>query len=80
MPEYSWLATVNISTLKPKYAKSLQGRFVTLFPDIGAYSKWKEAMKGFHSFCDISISDLLETNSGKQAKEKGYDLADYLIL
>lgn len=78
LPEYLWLATGNISTLKPKYAQSLQGRCVTLFPDIGAYNRWKEAAKGFHSFCDISISDILERKAGEQAIKKGYDLADYL--
>jgi len=55
------------------------GRNVTLFPDIGAYKKWHEAMKSFYSFCDISISDLLEQKTGEQAKQMGYDLADNLM-
>jgi hypothetical protein len=79
LPEFLWLATGTISTLKPEYARSLKGRHVTLFPDIGAYSKWREAMEEFQSLCNISISDLLERKAGLQAKQRGYDLADYLI-
>lgn len=78
-PQCIWLATGNISTLKPKYAQSLRGRCVTLFPDIRAYDKWLEAMKSFQSICEISISDLLEKKAGKHEKKNGFDLADYLI-
>jgi len=73
------LGTGTISTLKPKNAQSLRRLCITLFPDIGAYNKWQEAMKSFYSFCDISISDLLEQKTGEQAKQMGYDLADNLM-
>lgn len=78
-PDFIWLATGTISTLKPEYAKSLRGRHVTLFPDIGAYNEWKERMKKFSSICSITVSKFLECKADKQAKRKGYDLADYLV-
>lgn len=78
-PEFVWLATGTKSTLKPEYAQVLKGRSVTLFPDIGAYQDWSEKMENFSSFCDISISNLLESTSGDFEKKEGLDLADYLI-
>ena len=78
-PEFVWLATGTKSTLKPEYAQVLKGRSVTLFPDIGAYQDWSEKMESFSAFCDISISNLLESKSGAFEKNEGLDLADYLI-
>lgn len=78
-PGFVWLATGTKSTLKPEYAQVLKGRSVTLFPDIGAYQDWSEKMENFSSFCDISISNLLESTSGDFEKKEGLDLADYLI-
>lgn len=77
--EFVWLATGTKSTLKPEYAQALKGRSVTLFPDIGAYQDWSVKMESFSEFCDISISNLLESKSGAFEKNEGLDLADYLI-
>lgn len=78
-PEFVWLATGTKSTLKVKYAQSLKGKSVTLFPDIGAYDAWSKKMDSFSTICSISISDLLEQKSGALEKAEGLDLADYLI-
>jgi hypothetical protein len=78
-PEFVWLATGTKSTLKPEYAQALKSRSITLFPDIGAYQDWAAKLEGFSAFCDISISNLLESKSGIFEKNEGLDLADYLI-
>lgn len=78
-PEFVWLATGTKSTLKLEYGQALKNRSVTLFPDIGAYQDWSEKLEGFSAFCEISISDLLESKSGPFEKIEGLDLADYLI-
>lgn len=78
-PEFIWLAAGAKSNLKPKRCKSLIGRKVTLFPDLGAYQDWQEKAESLSYFCDISVSDILESNTGNSDREDGYDLADYLI-
>jgi len=78
-PEFIWLAAGAKSNLKPERCKSLMGRSVTLFPDLGAYEDWQQKAESLSYFCDIGVSDVLETNTDCHDKEEGYDLADYLI-
>ncbi|MDR8389901.1 DUF6371 domain-containing protein [Aliifodinibius sp. S!AR15-10] len=78
-PEFIWLAAGAKSNLKPQRCKSLMGRRVTLFPDLGALEDWQDKAEGLSYFCDITISDLLEKNASLRDKEEGYDLADYLV-
>jgi hypothetical protein len=54
-PEFIWLATGMKATLKIEYAQCLEGRAVTLFPDIGAYQDWSAKLESFSTICDISI-------------------------
>jgi hypothetical protein len=77
-PEFIWLAVGAKSNLKPKRCKALMGRRVVLYPDVGAYEDWQQKAKKLSYFCDIVVSDLLETHADEQAKQAGYDLADYL--
>lgn len=78
-PEFIWLAAGAKSNLKPERCKCLMGRSVTLFPDLGAYEDWQRKAEILSYFCDIEVSDILETNADSHDKEEGYDLADYLI-
>jgi hypothetical protein len=78
-PEFIWLAAGAKSNLKPQRCKSLIGRKVTLFPDLGAYQDWQEKAEKLSYFCDISVSDLLESSVNNSDREEGYDLADYLV-
>lgn len=78
-PEFIWLATGMKATLKPEYAKSLQNRNVILFPDLGAYDDWKKKADELIKICSVTISDFLESNADEFEKERGLDLADYLI-
>lgn len=78
-PEFIWLAAGAKSNLKPKRCKPLVGRKVTLFPDLGAYQDWQEKAESLSYFCDINVSDILESNAENSDIDKGYDLVDYLI-
>lgn len=78
-PEYTWIATGTKSTLKAEYCKSLIGRNVTLFPDIGAFDEWQQKAAELSYFCNINTSSLLENLADPEAQKQGYDLADYLI-
>ena len=77
-PEFIWLAAGAKSNLKPERCKCLMGRSVTLFPDLGAYDDWKQKAGELSYFCDITVSDVLESSAASSDKKKGYDLADYL--
>lgn len=75
LPQYIWLAVGALSYLNEERIKILRRRNITLFPDKGAYDKWKIKAIQFNQFTNVNISDLLER---KQAL-KGSDLADYLV-
>lgn len=78
LPKYIWIATGTKTTLKLEYAKSLKGRTVILYPDIGAFDDWNKKAESLDEICSVSISDLLERKADPEAKREGYDLADYL--
>ena len=54
----------------------LQGRKVTLFPDLMACDKWKEIANGVSG---VTVSDVLERRASEADRAKGLDLADYLL-
>lgn len=83
---FLWLAVYNLSSLNLERCKVLEGRKVYLFPDLSkdgsSFKKWKERADQFNrelNNTQFIISDLLERNAYKEEKEKGQDLADYLI-
>jgi hypothetical protein len=78
-PEFIWLAAGAKSNLKAERCKCLMSRRVVLYPDIGAFNDWQSKANDLSYFCDIDVSDLLETIADSKAKYKGYDLADYLM-
>lgn len=78
-----WLAVYNLSSLNIEKCRPLKGRNVYLFPDLSAYDKWKkdsEAIQKQLQGTYFYVSDLLEQKATEQDKNKGKDLADYLIL
>jgi hypothetical protein len=79
IPENNWLATGSISNLKKELFEPLKGKYVTLYPDAGAYEIWKKKAEQLKDIAKISISNLIETRATKEQIEKGFDLADYLI-
>ena len=75
-PEYVWLARAGKTNLNKDKLKALQGRRVKLYPDLGAFDKWKEIACGVSG---VAVSDILERRASKEDRAGGLDLADYLL-
>ncbi len=76
MPEFLWLATAGKSNLSREKLKAVQGRRVVLYPDLGAYEKWREIVKGMPG---VTVSDILERRASEADRVDGLDIADYLL-
>ena len=80
-PDLIWLAAGNLNGLSIEKCQVLNGRDVTLYPDLGAYEKWSfkatEIQK--HYNCNMILSNLLEVEATDIDREKGLDIADYII-
>ena len=74
LPDYIWMAIGGMSYLNQERITPLEGRNITLFPDKGAFQKWKLKAESMNQFANINVSNLLES---KQA-QAGSDIADYL--
>ncbi len=81
-----WLAVYNLSSLTLEKCQVLKGRKVILFPDLSvdgkAYRLWEQRASELNKSIpgsEFIISDLLETNASDADRERGLDLADYLI-
>ncbi len=79
MPESIWLAAGSLSNLNEAKCKPLQGRNVTLYPDLGCYDKWCAKAKELSYITSMNVSAMLEEKAGADGKKQGYDLADYLV-
>jgi hypothetical protein len=83
-PQLIWLATGGKNGARwtdPDVCKVLARREVILFPDLGAFDTWTEKgnLVKLACNCRIMVSDLLERAADAEDREKGLDLADYLI-
>jgi len=76
IPEFVWLASAGKNNLNTEKLKILQGRAVKLFPDLGAFEKWKAIVAGMPG---VTVSDVLERRATEAERAAGYDLADYLL-
>jgi len=81
-----WLGVYNLSSLKFYKCRVLEGRTVYLFPDLSktghAFSDWSKKAKEFEQALPgtrFIVSDMLEQIAPQTDKNKGNDLADYLI-
>ena len=89
MPDFIWIAAGQLQGLNIDKCKCLAGRNVVLFPDLSekkenrmsAFEVWSakatEIMKAYK--CKVIVSDLLERNATDTDRQKGLDIADYLI-
>ncbi len=75
LPQFIWLAVGSLTNLNAEKCKALQGRSVTLFPDLNGFEKWSVKAKEY----SFTISDLLECKASEDERKQGLDLADYLI-
>lgn len=76
---FTWIATTSLSLLKPEYATAIIGRDVVLFPDLGATERWKEKAQNMKYFCNMRVSNYLESIATPEQREAGLDIADFLI-
>jgi hypothetical protein len=80
LPAYFWLATGGLQNLKADLFHELKNFDIVLFPDLKARDKWNEKAKELRRICrSVTVSDLLEKRATEQEREKGLDLADYLL-
>lgn len=81
-----WLAVYNKSSFSFDKVSALKGRTVFVFPDLSkdgsTFKEWQSKARDFEKrlpgTCFI-FSDLLEQFASEQDKQKGSDIADYLI-
>lgn len=79
LPQFIWIATGGKFGLSDSKYNVLKGRRVVLFPDINAYSYWKQKATELLKFAKVEVSDLLERVATKEERKEGLDLADFLV-
>ncbi|APA65649.1 DUF6371 domain-containing protein [Maribacter sp. 1_2014MBL_MicDiv] len=79
IPSYNWVASISLGMLSNERCKSLKGRNVVLFPDLGAEPIWKKKAKYIKGMTSIKVSDYLNKNSKKYNLNNGDDLADLIL-
>ena len=91
IPNMIWLAAGNINGLSVEKCKVLKNRNVILYPDLGAFEKWKEKAQILNSLSPspngegsgvrfkITVSTLLEDEATEPDRSNGLDIADYMI-
>ena len=83
-PCFVWLSTGGKNNLKPDAMKdALRGRKVIIYPDTdttgATFRLWREKANEMAKFCKVIVSDLLEREATPEQKEKGIDIADWLV-
>lgn len=76
-PQFIWLAAGSLSNLNADKCGVLQGRNVTLFPDLNCFDKWEQKARELK--LNFKTSALLETAANNHEREQGQDVADYLL-
>lgn len=79
LPQFLWLGVGGLNELNLEKCRGLKNREVFLFPDAKGYEKWKQKVNTLNSISKFKISDLLETKASDEEKNKGIDIADWLI-
>lgn len=82
IPDYIWLATGGKNGCFNRDAMQvLQGRDVTLIPDLGATEQWKVELALLLGICKkVSVSDILERIATKEQRNQGLDIADFFLF
>jgi len=75
------LAAGSLNGLSTEKCKVLKNRNVILYPDLGAYEKWKLKASEMepHFIQPIFVSNLLELLSDLNDRSIGLDLADFVL-
>lgn len=78
-PQLVWIAVGSLMNLKASLIAPLKGRKIILYPDLGAFDKWKAKAKEFSGFANFAVSDILERISTDEEKKQGLDIADFFL-
>lgn len=73
VPLYTWMATGGKQNFR--LMEALKGFDVTLFPDLGAFEKWKVHADNYK----FKITDVLEQVATNEERHNGLDIADYIL-
>lgn len=76
---FMWMASGSLSTLTAERLLPLQGREIILFPDGGAFEKWREKAESLSRRYNIRCSDALERSLTDEQREAGYDIGDFVV-
>jgi hypothetical protein len=76
VPEFIWTATGGSGSMNPEILAPLRGREVVLFPDLGAFDKWRDKADGLQG---VRVSDVIEQCASAEDRAAGLDVADYLL-
>lgn len=82
LPQFVWIASGGKhGCLGSDALKVLQGRQVVLFPDTGATEYWQSKVPQMEALgIDVKIFNYLEQEANEEARQSGFDIADYLLL
>lgn len=82
IPDYIWLATGGKNGCFNRDAMQvLQGRDVTLIPDLCASEQWKAKSALLSGICKkVSVSDILERIATDEQRAQGLDIADFFLF
>ncbi len=82
IPDYIWLATGGKNGCFNRDAMQvLQGRDVTLIPDLGTTEQWKAKSALLLGICKkVSVSDILERIASEEQRNQGLDIADFFLF
>ena len=82
MPDFVWLATGGIhGCFKADTVGVLKNHAVILCPDLGAKMVWQEKVQLLSSVCSkVVFSEKLEQCATNEQREKGLDIAHFLLM
>ena len=82
MPEFAWVATGGKNGCFNRRAMQvLEGRDVTLMPDLGATAEWTEKAEWLRRICrSVTVSNVLERMATDEQRVQGLDIADFLLM
>lgn len=79
LPQFTWIAAGAKEGLNRLKCEVLRNKKVVLYPDLKCFDAWEQKAKTMNDIFSFSISNLLEKKATNEEREKGLDLADYLI-
>lgn len=80
LPEFIWIASGGLQNINENNLSIIKGRSVYLFPDANGFEAWSKKANDYSHICKFTVSTLLQDKATDLEKNKGYDIADFLIL